>query len=110
MKPHAKACVFALGLALLAALAGCSGTEQANTPAGGTSAMPPRTPSPSPGTAPTTTSPTAPSSSTGTAPTKADRPVITEKPAEPTPTPKEATHKSGTEKGEVKKEQPPKGA
>jgi hypothetical protein len=94
VKLHAKTCSFALGLTLSAALAGCSGSEQANTPAGGTNAIPPRTPSPGP----------------GTAHTKADRPEITEKPAEPTPTPKEATPKGGADKGGVKKEEPPKGS
>ncbi len=69
MKLHAKTCAFALGLTLSAALAGCSGSEQAKAPAGGTT-----------------------------------RPEITEKPAEPTPTPMAATRK-----GEVKKEEPPKG-
>ena len=108
MKLHAKICAWALGLTLSAALAGCSGSEQASAPAGGTTAMPPRTPSPGPGTAPTATRPTAPGS--GATPTKADRPEITERPAEPTPTPKEATHKGGADKGEVKKEEPPKGA
>ncbi len=109
MKLHAKTCAFALGLTLSAALAGCSGSEQANAPAGGTNAIPPRTPSPGPGTAHTATSPIAPGCGTGTAPTKADRPEITEKPAEPTPTPKEATHKGEADKGGVKEEEPPKG-
>ena len=50
VKLHVKTCAFALGLTLSAALAGCSGSEQANAPAGGTNAIPPRTPSPGPGT------------------------------------------------------------
>ena len=98
----------ALGVVLSAALAGCGDSQEASPPTGSTNAPGTSYPAPTPGAstpAPVTTGPDA-----GTAPSDAGLPTITEKPAEPTPTPKEATDKGGTEKGEVKKEQPPKGS
>ena len=107
MKLHAKTCAFALGLTLAAALAGCSGSEQASRRRGARTRCPHALPLRAP--AQRLRRP-ARHSRLGQTAAKADRPEITEKPAESTPTPKEATHKGGVEKGEVKKEEPPKGA